>query len=71
MVEFTKYAHDKFEILNKYKVFFTKEQLEEALRLPDSIAKKGKYLVYKKDRAAVIVKKEGKIYKVITFYPIK
>ena len=70
-VYFTKYASDKFEILNKYKVFFTKEQLEETLRLPDLTAKKGKYLIYRKEGLAVIIKKEGEINKVITFYPTK
>ena len=70
-VYFTKYANDKFEILNKYKVFITKERVEEVLRLPDLTAKKGKYLIYKKEVAAVIIKKEGEISKVITFYPTK
>lgn len=70
-IYFTKYANDKFDLLNKYKVFITKERVEETLRLPDSIGKKGKYLIYQKEGTAVLVKKEGVINKVITFYPKK
>ena len=42
MIYFTKYANDKFDILNKYKVYFTKEQIEDTVKLPDKISKKGK-----------------------------
>jgi hypothetical protein len=70
-VYFTKYANDKFETLNKYKVFITKEQAEETMRLPKKIEKKGKYLYYRGEALTVIVKKEGNLHKVITFYPMK
>ena len=70
-IYFTKYSNDKFEILNKYKVFITKEQVEEALRLPDAAVKKSKYFYYRRDGLTVVVKKEGRTSKIVTFYPTK
>ncbi|MEA3398481.1 MAG: hypothetical protein U9R06_01925 [Patescibacteria group bacterium] len=71
MIYFTKYAEQKFEILNKYKVFFTREQIEDAIKLPDKINKKGNYLAARKDRVKVVYDKKGGMIRVITFYPIK
>jgi hypothetical protein len=71
MIIYSKYAEKKFDILNKYKVFFTKEQLEEVLKNPESIKIKGKYAHYKKDKIKVIVLKQENINKIITFFPIK
>lgn len=71
MIYFTKYAEQKFEILNKHKVYFTKEQIEDTIKLPDKISKKGKYLSAKKDKVKIVYKKEGDLIKVITFYPVK
>ncbi|MFH1822268.1 MAG: hypothetical protein ABH830_01050 [Patescibacteria group bacterium] len=71
MLYFTKYAENKFEILNKYKIFFTREQIEEVINMPDKVSKKGKYLVAKKDTIKVVYKKDGKLIRIYTFYPIK
>ncbi|MCK4554139.1 hypothetical protein KAU19_04205 [Candidatus Parcubacteria bacterium] len=71
MIYFTKYAENKFDILNKHKVYFTKEQIEDTLKLPDKTGKKGKYLTALKDEIKVIYQKEDGMIKVITFYPIK
>jgi len=71
MIYFTKYAEQKFDILNKHKVFFTREQIEDVLLLPDKIRKKNKYFSAQKDNIKVIYKKNNEIIKVITFYPIK
>jgi len=71
MTHFTKYAEQKFEILNKHKVFFTREQIEDCLKLPDKTGKKGKCLTAEKERIKVVYKKEKNINKIITFYPIK
>ena len=71
MTHFTKYAENKFEILNKYKVYFTKEQIEDCLKLPDKIYKKGKYLAVRKENIKVVYKKEDGMIKVVTFYPVK
>jgi hypothetical protein len=71
MFYFTKYAEQKFDILNKYKVFFTKEQVEDAVANAEKNSKKRKYLIAKKDEMAVVYKKEDEIIKIITFYPIK
>ena len=40
MIYFTKYAEQKFEILNKHKVYITREQIIEAVNLPDQVKKK-------------------------------
>lgn len=71
MIYFTKYAEKKFDILNKHKVYFTREQIEETLKLPDKTGKKGKYLTAQKNGIKVIYKKEGELIKIITFYPMK
>ncbi len=71
MIYFSKYAEQKFEILNKYKVFLRREQVEDAINLPDKVNKKGKYLAARKDDIKVVYRKEAGIIKVITFYPIK
>jgi hypothetical protein len=71
MLYFTKYAEKKFEILNRHKIFFTREQIEDAVKLPDKIGKKSGHLTAEKDGIKVIYKKDGGTTKVITFYPVK
>jgi hypothetical protein len=71
MLHFTKYAEEKFEILNKYGVYFTREQVAEAVKAPDKVAKKGAYQTARKDGVKVVYSKEGDVIKIITFYPIK
>ena len=71
MIYFTKYAEQKFDILNKHKVYFTREQIEDAVTNPEKISKKGKYLATRKEDVKVVYKKEGNCLKIITFYPIK
>ncbi|MDD5071325.1 MAG: DUF4258 domain-containing protein [Patescibacteria group bacterium] len=71
MLYFTKYAEKKFDILNKHKVYFTREQIEETLKLPDKAEKKGKYLTAQKNRIKVVYKKEDEMIRIITFYPMK
>ena len=71
MIYFTKYSESKFDILNKYKVFFTKELVEDTVKTPEKISRKNKYFVAQKEGMAVLYKKENDIIKIITFYPIK
>ena len=71
MIYFTKYAEKKFDILNKYKVFFTREQIEETIAKPDKVTKKGKRLAARKDGIKVVYSKQSDVIKVITFYPVK
>jgi len=71
MIYFTKYANKKFDILNKYNIFITKEEVEEAIKLPDKTINKGKYLCIEKAGIQVITKKDDNINKIITFYPKK
>ena len=71
MIHFTKYAEKKFDILNKYKVFYTKEQIEDVVLSPAKTGLKDKYLYAEKDGMKVIYKKEDEVTKVLTFFPVK
>jgi len=71
MIYFTKYSENKFDILNKHKVYFTKEQIEECLKLPDKTRKKGKYLTARKEGIKVVFTKEDGLNKIITFFPVQ
>lgn len=71
MIYFTKYAEQKFDILNKHKVYFTKEQIEDVVNLPDKVSKKGKYLAARKDDIKAVYQKDNGVMRVITFYPVK
>lgn len=71
MTHFTSYAEQKFDLLNKHKVFFTREQIEEVLRAPDRHGRKGKYYWAQRDGIRVVFQREPSIIKVITFFPIK
>jgi uncharacterized protein YjgD (DUF1641 family) len=68
---FSKYAEQKFEILNKYKVFYTKEDIEEVVNNPENIGKKNKLISAEKNNIKVLYKIERGKKKVVTFYPIK
>ena len=71
MIYFTKYAEKKFDILNKHKIFFTREQIEDVVSAPDKITKKGQYLAARKDGIKVVYSKQADVIKIITFYPVK
>ncbi len=69
MLYFTSYAEQKFDILNKHKIYFTREQIEDVVKLPKKTKKKDKYIIAYKDGIAVLYKKEQELIKIITFYP--
>ena len=71
MFYFTKYAENKFDILNKHKVYFTREQIKDTVSAPDKVGKKGKLLTAQKEDIKVIYKKEAEVIKIITFFPVK
>jgi len=71
MPYFTKYAEEKFQILNKHKVYFTREQIEDVIKLPSESGKNGNYFYCIKDGIKVILRKEQGINKIITFFPVK
>jgi hypothetical protein len=71
MLYFTKYAEQKFDILNKHKVFLTREQIEDTIGAPDKTGKKSGFSTAQKEGIKVIYKKEEETIKIITFYPIK
>ncbi len=70
MLHFTKYAEQKFDILNKHKVYITREDIESALEKPDITGKKPGYLFAQKDNLKVIYKVENGTIMIITFYPV-
>lgn len=71
MLYFTKYAEKKFDILNKHKVYFRKEEIENVVKSPDKLKKKGKNYFAHKDGVGVVYGKDGGEIRVITFYPLK
>lgn len=71
MLYFTKYAEEKFCILNRHKVYFTREQIEDVIKSPNKTGKNGEYFSCERDGIKVILKKEMSINKVITFFPVK
>ncbi len=71
MFYFTKYAENKFNILNKHKIYFTREQIEDVVNVPDKTSKKSNYQISHKENIGVIYTKEQGTVKIITFYPIK
>lgn len=70
MLYFSKHAENKFEILNKHKIYFTREQIEDVVSSPEKIEKKGKFIFSKKDNIRVIHQEKEGIKKILTFYPI-
>lgn len=71
MLHFTKYAEKKFEILNRHKVFFRREEIEDAVLNSDEVNKKDKYYFAIKDEICVVFQKVNGLRKVISFYPMK
>lgn len=71
MPYFSKYAEEKFDILNKYKVFYTREQIEDVVLHPEKIGKKDKFLFAEKDGIKVLYTRENDIIKIHTFFPKK
>lgn len=71
MSHFTKYANQKFDILNTHKVYFTREQVEDAVKTPEKVVKKSKYSTAYKDGVGVVYRSENGKNMIITFYPVK
>lgn len=67
---FTRYADDKFALLNRHGVFLRKEQVSAALAQPERRGKIGKFLTAEKDGVKVVYQKDGGIKRIITFYPL-
>lgn len=71
MLHFTSYAEKKFDILNRHKVFFTREQIEEAVAAPENVSIKNKFYFAQKDGMKVVYKRDHDIIKILTFYPVR
>jgi hypothetical protein len=71
MIIFSTFAEQKFEILNRHKVFVTREDVIDAVSTPDKTNRKGRCFAAYKDGLGVIYKKESEAIKIITFYPVK
>jgi len=70
-VLFLKYAEEKFQVLNKYKVFITEEEVLDAYNKPDKKKIEKEYTYYEKEKLKVVSKKIEGVEKIITFFPIK
>lgn len=68
---FTKHAEKKFDILNKYKIFYTKEDILEVVASPQKTGKKNSFLTAEKNNIKVLYKIENGEKKIVTFYPSK
>lgn len=69
MLRFSRYAENKFEILNNLQFYVTREQVEDVYMNPDKYLKQGRYFRYQKDKLAVLIKKRGDVSTIITFFP--
>ncbi len=70
MIYFTKYAEQKFDILNAHKVYIRKEEVEATLLSPSKSGRISKLFSAQSKNIKVIYQKEGSLKKVITFYPV-
>lgn len=57
MIYYTRYANNKFTLLNNHGVFIRKEQVESALDAPLQRGRIGRYLTSEKDGIKVIFQK--------------
>jgi hypothetical protein len=71
MITYTSYAEQKFEILNRHKVYITREQIADAILVPDKLNLKDKHACAHKDGVGVVYRKDGEFIRVLTFYPIR
>jgi len=71
MFYYTKYAEQKFDTLNRHKVFFTREQIEDVIKTPEKYQNKNNYISAEKEGIKVIYQQENEVIKIITFYPTK
>ncbi|MCX6799912.1 MAG: hypothetical protein NT091_02070 [Candidatus Falkowbacteria bacterium] len=70
-IYFSKYAEKKFELLNRHKVYFTHELIEDCLSSPEEVGKLADYFTARKEGVKVVYKKEVGVIIVLTFYPVK
>ena len=71
MIYFSKYAEQKFEILNRHKVYITKEDVKNAILEPDKLEKRKTRQSATKDGLRVVFSVQGEVKKILTFYPLK
>ncbi len=70
MIYFSKYAEQKFELLNAHKVYIRKEEVERVVSSPEKLGKIGTLVTAQADNIKVVYQKESNLIKVITFYPV-
>ena len=77
MILFTRYANDKFALLERHGFVVTKVQVEQVLKTPDAVDSShapvhiAQLRVNDERVLKAAYKKEGDIVKVLTFYPRK
>ena len=75
MIIFTKHASDKFGVLEKHKLNISRKQVLDTLRNPDLIDRSrlplliAQKTIDSRHVLRVVFKQQGRIWKVITFYP--
>ena len=69
MITFSRYANQKFELLNRHKVYLRQEQIEHAITQPVKVAKISLYYHAFGEEVNVVYHKNGERITVMTFYP--
>jgi uncharacterized DUF497 family protein len=76
-IVYTSHAESKFEVLKRYGVIYTKDQIEEVVRNPDKVekARKNRKIAQKSANATHLIRviyeeRDDKIV-IITFYPAR
>ncbi len=70
MIYFTKYAEQKFELLNAHKVYIRKEEVERVVASPEKSGRIGTLVTAEAGTIKVVYQKEPNLKKIITFYPV-
>lgn len=70
MIYFTKYAEEKFDILNAHKVYIRKEEVIATMQNPTTTGKVAKLMSAERNGIKVLYQKTGDVQKVISFYPV-
>jgi len=77
IIHYTKYAEEKFFILQEHNCQILKEDINAIIKLPDTTDKRKDYIIASgtlrphDEVWEVIYKKQDSVISVITFYPVK
>lgn len=77
MIHFTRYAHNKFGVLERHGFSVSREVVSRAVALPDSVDESRRPLfayqknIHERIALRVICRQEDGVARVITFYPVR